>query len=308
MKKHTILLGMLLVLSFHAWGQDEGKKSTPAATQGDLLSMMEPDSNAINYTTATFKSTRVINGHSVETVAKNHLDFRISHRFGTLNSGAYNLWGLDVAYIRLGFEYGLTDRWMIGVGRSNTQKMYDFFTKVKLLRQSSGARNMPFSVTLFASSVINTLRFTQEDRTFRSRLAYTTQLLIARKFNERISLQLAPTLLHRNRVENIGEQNTVFALGVAGRYKISKRVALTGDYYYVFPDQLDPQYHNSLALGIDIETGGHVFQLHFTNSLGMVEKQFIGETTGQWGQGDIQYGFNVSRTFSFNKKARHMDK
>lgn len=313
MKKHIVFLAVMLLFSTTNQAQ-EVEKNNPPPPAGqennsvDLMQMMEPDKAETNYALATFKSTRVINGHSVETVAKNHLDFRISHRFGTLNSGAYNLWGLDVAYIRLGFEYGLTDRWMVGLGRSNTQKMYDLFTKVKLLRQSSGGRNMPFTVTVFASSVVNTLRFPQETRTFESRLAYTAQLLIARKFSERISLQVAPTLLHRNRVENVGEQNTVFALGLAGRYKLSKRVAFNVDYYYVLPDQLDPQYHNSLALGFDIETGGHVFQLHFTNSLGMVEKQFIGETTGQWGQGDIQYGFNVSRTFSFNKKARQMDK
>ncbi|MDJ1469629.1 DUF5777 family beta-barrel protein [Xanthocytophaga flava] len=284
--------------------------STPenALAQDDLLGMMKSDSNTVNYTTATFKSTRIINGHSVETVAKNHMDFRISHRFGTLNSGAYNLWGLDMAYIRLGFEYGITDQWMVGVGRSNTDKTYDLFTKVKLLRQSSGTRNMPFTMTFFVSSAVNTLRYTQEDRSFVSRFAYTTQLIIARKFSENLSLQLTPTLLHRNRVENIGEKNTVWALGLGGRYKLSKRVSFNADYYYVLPDQLDPQFHNSLALGFDIETGGHVFSVHFTNSLGMIEKQFIGETTGQWGKGDIHYGFNVSRTFSFNKNARRSTK
>ncbi|MDJ1480724.1 DUF5777 family beta-barrel protein [Cytophagaceae bacterium YF14B1] len=284
--------------------------STPenALAQDDLLGMMKSDSNTVNYTTATFKSTRIINGHSVETVAKNHMDFRISHRFGTLNSGAYNLWGLDMAYIRLGFEYGITDQWMVGVGRSNTDKTYDLFTKVKLLRQSSGTRNMPFTMTFFVSSAVNTLRYTQEDRSFVSRFAYTTQLIIARKFSENLSLQLTPTLLHRNRVENVGEKNTVWALGLGGRYKLSKRVSFNADYYYVLPDQLDPQFHNSLALGFDIETGGHVFSVHFTNSLGMIEKQFIGETTGQWGKGDIHYGFNVSRTFSFNKNARRSTK
>jgi Membrane bound beta barrel domain (DUF5777) len=274
--------------------------------------MIEADPTEINYTTATFKSTRVINGHSIETVAKNHLDFRISHRFGTLNSGAYNLWGLDVATIRLGFEYGLTDQWMVGLGRSSTQKMYDLFTKAKLLRQSSGARTVPVTITLFASGVINTLRPAADNpdefAKFDSRLVYTAQLIIARKFSERLSLQLSPTILHRNRVYNIGEENTVFALGIAGRYKLSKRISFNADYYYVLPDQLDAQYHNSLALGFDIETGGHVFALHFTNSLGMVEKQFIGETTGQWGKGDIHYGFNISRTFSFNKKARELRK
>jgi len=298
MKNYCFFGIFLLLFSNGLLAQDQS---------GDLLSMMQSDSNAVSYATATFKSTRVINGHSVETMPKKHLNFMISHRFGTLNSGAYNLWGLDQAFIRLGFEYGITDRWMIGVGRSNNQKMYDLFTKVKLLRQSSGARNMPVTIAAFGSAVVNTLRFPQENRTFQSRLAYTAQLLIARKFSERVSLQLTPTLLHRNRVENVGEANTVFALGLAGRYKLSKRVAFNADYYYVPSGQLDAQFYNSLALGFDIETGGHVFSLHFTNSVGMVEKQFIGETLGQWGQGDIHYGFNVSRTFSFDKRARQLN-
>ncbi|MCU0354402.1 MAG: DUF5777 family beta-barrel protein [Cytophagales bacterium] len=271
--------------------------------QDDLLNMLS-DSAALDYTTATFKSTRVINGHSVETTPGKHLDFRISHRFGTLNSGAYNLWGLDAATIRIGLEYGVTDRLMIGLGRSSTQKMYDAFAKAKLLRQSSGARNMPVTVVFFGSAVVNTLRVPQETLTLQSRMAYTAQLLIARKFSDKFSLQIAPTILHRNRVENLNEQNTIFALGLAGRYKLSKRVAFNADYYYVPEGQLPARFANSLALGFDIETGGHVFALHFTNSLGMVEKQFIAETDGRWGQGDIHYGFNISRTFSFDKRAR----
>jgi hypothetical protein len=164
---------------------------------------------------------------------------------------------------------------------------------------------MPVTVAVFGSAAVNTMRFAPEEEiTFRSRLTYCGQLLVARKFSERLSLQLMPTLLYRNRTNFNGEQNLVAAVGVAGRFKISKRVALNGEYYAVLPDQLNRAYHNSLAVGVDIETGGHVFALHFTNSLGMVEKQFIAETEGQWEQGDIHYGFNISRTFSLNRKAK----
>ena len=296
MKKHTILAALLWLACGFAHAQD------------DLLGMMQTDSNAVEYAKATFKSTRVINGHSVETTPRKHMDFRISHRFGRLNSGAYNLWGLDLAYIRIAFEYGVTDRLMVGVGRSSTQKMFDGFAKYKLLQQSSGGRNMPVTVVLLGSAAVNTLKFPQESRSFQSRLAYCAQLLVARKFSDRFSLQLAPTLLHRNRVDAEGETNTLLAMGFAGRYKLTKRTALNAEYYAVLPNQLDAQYHNSLALGFDIETGGHVFSLHLTNSLGMVEKQFIAETTGRWVKGDIHYGFNVSRTFSFDKKARQMNR
>jgi hypothetical protein len=258
---------------------------------------------------ATFKSTRVINGHSVETIKRNHLDFRISHRFGRLNSGAYELFGLDQATIRLGLEYGLTDRLMVGVGRSSQQKTYDFFGKYRLVEQSTGARQVPLSVTLFGSTALRTIRSFipgEAERSLPDKLTYVGQVLLARKFSERLSLQLSPTYLYRNRPELPADDRLLLALGLGGRYKLSKRLSLNGEYFWTARDggRSALPYYNSLALGVDIETGGHVFQLHFTNSLGMIEKQFIGETTGRWGRGDIHYGFNISRTFSLDRKSK----
>lgn len=274
--------------------------------QEDLLNELEKQADAHPLPiTATFKSTRIINGQSVETVKRNHLDFRISHRFGRLNSGAYELFGLDQASIRLGFEYGITDNLMVGVGRSGEQKAFDFFGKYKLLKQTP--ERLPVSVTLFGSTVVRTQRSFVPGETFSStdRLTYTGQVLIARKFSERLSLQLSPTYLYRNRPELAGDERMLMALGLGGRLKVSRRVSINADYFYAFREKNnDLPYHNSLAVGVDIETGGHVFQLHFTNSIGMIEKQFIGETTGAWDQGDIHYGFNISRTFSFNKKKK----
>lgn len=282
-----------------------------ANAQDDLTKLLEQETpKTTDYTSATFKGTRIINGHSVETVKKNHLDFLIHHRFDRLNSGAYNLFGLDYSTVRLGFEYGLTDNIMIGVGRSSVQKTYDFFGKAKLLRQASGTKNIPVSITGLVSAVIET-----QDKTLstQDKTSYCTQLLIARKFNDNLSLQLNPTLLYRNRVATAAQERALFALGFGGRMKVSKRVSLNAEYYWAFRDQdiindLGDKYNNSLAIGFDIETGGHVFQLHFTNSSGMVEKQFIGDTAGSWGKGDIRYGFNVSRTFSFDKRAKSMMK
>jgi hypothetical protein len=281
----------------------------PVATlhaQNDLLGELNKlDSNTTVPVEATFKSTRIINGHSVETVKKNHMDFRISHRFGRLNSGSYQLYGLDQATLRLGFEYGLTDNLMIGVGRSTEQKAFDFFAKYRLLKQTSGAKVIPVSVTLFASSAIRTLRPLSEEeiaRTFQNKLTYVYQALIARKFSEKLSLQITPTYLYRNLPELVGEERGLFSLGLGGRLKISKRVSVNAEYFWTARDNSGLPYHDSMALGVDIDTGGHVFQLHFTNSLGMIEKQFIGETNGSWGKGDIHYGFNISRTFSFDKK------
>lgn len=276
--------------------------STVLYAQDDLLNeLSKQDSAQTVPVTATFKSTRVVNGQSVETMKKKHLDFRISHRFGKLNSGAYQFFGLDQATMRLGFEYGLTDDFEIGVGRSTSQKVYDFFAKYKVLKQSTGARNIPVSITLFGGTGVATV---DKEREFQDKLYYTAQVLIARKFGERLSLQLSPTYLYRTMPDVTGDEKVVLAVGIGGRFKLSKRVSLNGEYFYTAREKntLTAPYHDSMSFGVDIETGGHVFQLHFTNSLGMIEKQFIGETAGSWGKGDIHYGFNISRTFSFDKK------
>ena len=276
--------------------------STVLYAQDDLLNeLSKQDSAQTVPVTATFKSTRVVNGQSVETMKKKHLDFRISHRFGKLNSGAYRFFGLDQATMRLGFEYGLTDDLEIGVGRSTSQKVYDFFAKYKVLKQTTGARNIPVSITLFGGTGVATV---DKEREFQDKLYYTAQVLVARKFGERLSLQLSPTYLYRTMPDVQGDEKVVLAVGIGGRFKLSKRVSLNGEYFYTAREKntVTAPYHDSMSFGVDIETGGHVFQLHFTNSLGMIEKQFIGETTGSWGKGDIHYGFNISRTFSFDKK------
>ncbi|NIJ55553.1 DUF5777 family beta-barrel protein [Dyadobacter arcticus] len=278
--------------------------ATMAYAQDDLLNELSKQDSAQKIpVAATFKSTRVVNGHSVETMKKKHMDFRISHRFGRLNSGAYNFFGLDQATMRMGFEYGLTDDFMIGVGRSTSQKAYDFFGKYKLLKQTSGARTVPISVTLFGGMAIATVN---KELEFQDMISYTAQVLIGRKFGEKLSLQLSPTYLYRNRPDVIGDKKILLAVGIGGRYKLSKRVSLNGEYFYTAREKntVTAPYYDSMSFGVDIETGGHVFQLHFTNSLGMIEKQFIGETAGTWGKGDIHYGFNLSRTFSFDKRNR----
>ena len=282
----------------------------PAITyaQDDLLNQLEKQDSTRSFPVeATFKSTRVVNGQSVETMKKNHLDFRISHRFGRLNSGAYQFFGLDQATMRMGFEYGVTDRLEVGVGRSTSQKVYDFFAKYKIIEQTTGGRTIPVSVTLFGGTGIATVN---RELVFQNKLYYTGQVLIARKFGEKLSLQLSPTWLFRNRPEVLGDEKILLALGIGGRYKLSKRVSLNGEYFYTAREKntVTAPYHDSMSFGVDIETGGHVFQLHFTNSLGMIEKQFIGETAGTWSKGDIHYGFNISRTFSFDKKGKRASK
>ena len=288
------VLPLLLVFSFSVSAQD------------DLMKMLEEETEKekiIDYTTATFKTTRIINGQSVENVAHGVLDFRISHRFGYINGGAYELWGLDEASMRLGLDYGLSKRWMIGVGRSTYQKQYDGFTKFKLLRQSTGAQKIPLTISAVGSITYKSLKF--EDPTREnyqsSNLYYTGQLLIGRKFSEGISLQLTPTVIHYNLVPGSTDPNDLFSIGVGGRFKISKRVSINAEYYYQLPSYQFLGTQNSIALGFDIETGGHVFQLNLTNSTGMTERTFISETTGDFFNGDIHLGFTISRVFTIKK-------
>jgi Membrane bound beta barrel domain (DUF5777) len=274
--------------------------------QDDLMNLLNKDApKEINYTTATFKSTRIMNGHSIERMPEGQLDVRISHRFGTLNSGAYNFFGLDQSNIHLGLEYGITNWLMVGVGRSEFEKTYDGFAKFSILRQSTGLKEMPVSVSVVTSIALKTIKFPDQTRTnyFTSRLAYVAQVLVARKISEGFSLQLTPSYIHRNLVATELDPNDILALGAGARLKLTKRVSLNGEYFYIANPKtyMNPQIYNPLSLGFDIETGGHVFQLFFTNSLGMTEKQFIGATTGQWKKGDIHFGFNISRVFTLKK-------
>jgi hypothetical protein len=274
------------------------------AQQDDLLSLLDEPMET-EYATASFKTTRVVNGHSIEHTGAGVLDFKISHRFSPLNNGLYDMFGLDGATIRIGLDYGITDRLMIGAGRNSKEKIYDGFIKYKVLRQSTGKRNMPISLSALVDAQIKTTRFEEPDRQnyFSSRLYYTFQMLLARKFNDYLTLQLMPTLVHRNLVATRAEKNDVYALGVAGRIRLTRRVTLNAEYYYVLPDQVAPQYTNVLSLGFDIETGGHVFQLHFTNSADMTYKGFITETTDRWfsSPNGIRFGFNISRVFTVVK-------
>lgn len=276
--------------------------------QEDLMNLLNQNSvSETNFTTATFKSTRIINGHSIEKMPPGQLDFRISHRFGTLNSGAYNLYGIDgPANIHFSLEYGITKWLMVGIGRGTYEKTFDGFTKFSILRQSAGAIEMPFSLSVLTSAALNSLKWSDPTRTnyFSSRLSYVAQLLIARKFNQEFSFQVSPTYVHRNLVLTELDPNDLYAIGAGGRIKLSKRISFNAEYYYVINGNnkyLSQPVYNPLSVGVDIETGGHVFQIMLTNSLAMIEKGFIGETTGQWKHGDIHLGFNISRVFTLKK-------
>ncbi len=245
----------------------------------------------------TFRDTRVINGHSVETSPLGEMKFIISHRFGYINQGAYELFGFDQSTIRLGLDYGISDRLTVGIGRSSYQKTLDGFGKYRVLKQKKGG--MPISLSAMSTINCNTLKWEVPERNnfFTSRLSYASQLIIAKKFSDSFSWQIMPTLVHLNLVPTSKDKHDIIAIGSATRYQISKTISLTTEYYFVITEQLAQGLRNSLAIGIDIETKGHVFQLHFSNSRGMIEKFFITDTRGRWEKAEISLGFNITRDF-----------
>jgi hypothetical protein len=273
--------------------------------QDSTSSWMEQLDNPTTYTIATFKATRLINMHTVETLGKRTLDFRISHRFGTFNSGAENLWGLDGgASIRLGLEYSYDGRLMGGIGRTSTGKMFDGFLKYRLVRQTDD-NHTPLSITLLTAMYITHESDPNKEangydkyENFSSRMSYAYQAIIARKFTSAFSLQIVPYFIHYNQVDAITDLNDMYGVQAGMRLKFTKRAAITAEYAFRINDYTREEYYNSLGIGLELETGGHVFQVHITNSFGIVENQFLPYTDTKWGDGGIRLGFNISRVFT----------
>jgi hypothetical protein len=215
------------------------------------------------------------------------------------------MYGLDQALVRLGLDYGITDNLSVSVGRNSTDKTLDGYIKYRALQQRVGAKPFPFSVTALTGIAYKFSPKTNIEVSDRyeatDRISYTNQLLIARKFTTALSLQVMPTLIHKNYIITGEEKNTQLALGIGGRYKLTRSFALTTEYYHNLTTTANSPYHNSFGLGMDIETGGHVFQVILTNGAGLTERAFITETRDDFFDGDIHFGFNVTRTFQLKK-------
>ena len=311
--KFRMLLILLLPVANELVAQEKDTSS--------LMNMLERETrneNSTKYVTAIFKTTRVINGHSIENTGAGVMDVKISHRFGTVKGGWSSFFGLDAADTRIGVDYGINNWLMTGIGRSNAYGTVDAFFKAKLLRQSTGKINMPVGVSGVAAMQVNTTSWYNRvaDDTlrskFNSRLSYTFQLLIARKFTEGLSLQVSPTYIHFNLpppppgknpplVQDNAHRN-LLSVGFSGRQKISKRASLNVEYFYQLPDHRLSWSENSFSVGFDIETGGHVFQFMFTNSNLIAENMFIAQTTDKWSKSGYRIGFNISRVFTVAHK------
>lgn len=297
MRKRTILLLLAAVFSIHFLH----------AQDSSLLRLLDDSLTAKpqhEKVTGTFKATQLINTPTIEAPAKRSLQFLIMHRFGKLNQGAYELFGLDNASIRFGLDYGISDKLAVGIGRSSVDKTYDASFKYKLLQQATG--KLPFSASLYGVLTNSTLRYTDKPYlNARYRTSYTTQLLLARKFTRAFSLQLTPSWTHVNLTPTPQDKNDIFTLGIGGRMKITRRMSIDAEYNWLPSNQVvSTGVHSSLSLGLDIETGGHVFQFVFSNSEAMIGPYYLTKTPGSWGNGDIFFGFNISRAFNWKKNGK----
>jgi hypothetical protein len=320
MKRNRLayLLVAVLVLPFFGYAQDDLM---------DMLDEVEPPKQ--EKVTATFKTTRVINAHSIETVKGKTIDVRISHRFGNIYStrndidGPNSFFGLDNATdIRIAMEYGITDELMVGFGRSKVNRLIDGLVKWRFYNQTTDNKR-PLSLAFFGNIAVNPSKKATfysgvrdslvntygSSKLFFHRLSYTAQLIIARKFSPSISIELLPTYVHRNFVKDPLDENSIFALGVAGRFKVSKRVAVIADYFYVFSPY---RYNNTgpvpfympISIGVEIETGGHVFHIDVSNARGIISNNFLVESPESWEYAEIKLGFNISRVFNVGKRLK----
>jgi hypothetical protein len=273
---------ILLLLPFVSFAQD------------DLLAGMDsiPKNQKVD---AAFKGIKIINLESTKLASKKELYFIVAHRFGSVKDGFEGFFGLDNAVTQIKFLYGINDWLTLGAARS--EQAYDVSAKYRL--QSQIANGFPVTIVVFNSLAFNnTLKESNLPKLkFEDRMTYVTQLLVSRKFTERFSLELAPTFFHENFVIVDSQDNSQFAMGIGARYKVSKRVSINIDYASHWNRSSDSPYKDPLSVGVDIDTGGHVFQMHFTSSQGIHEAGYLGQTTGDWGKGDVFFGFNLSRVF-----------
>jgi len=266
-------------------------------SQDELLSEIDTVIEEPTYASAVFKGLKVINFESTKLVAIKGFNFIVSHRFGTVKNGFQNLFGLDEAVTHLNFVYGLSDNINISASRSSNQKIYEVATKFRLVNQQAG--KIPFTVVGYTSVLANTSLETDNlpKLEFKHRLSYVAQLLVSRKMNNNLSLILSPTFFHDNYLTDDFQENSQYGVGFGGRYKLGKRWSLNTEYGMHLNRSENSLYKNPFSIGVDLETGGHVFQLLFTNSQSMNTNGVFGTSTGEWGESDVYFGFNLARSF-----------
>ncbi|KAA5825716.1 hypothetical protein FPF71_07340 [Algibacter amylolyticus] len=299
-------LFILFLIPFYLFSQTKPQDDDMDSLFDDLDDITIKENKEV---IATFKSTRLMLGQSTERVKANQLHFRISHVFGKIK-GIDNFFGLDnINNMNISFEYGLSDFIQLGLARSNKpDKTYSSSVKLSLLRQIYGENAFPFSLSYYGGLDIKSRTYFPEARNknFNGRLDYVNQILISRKISEKLSVQLSPTWIHRNLTETVNDPNSIVSIGIGGRYLISGSTSINIEYF----DTLDTfdAYElnkNTLSVGFDIETGGHVFQLYFTNAFALHPGKFAINQSGDFFNREINFGFSLLREFSISKKNKH---
>ncbi len=304
-KRILLLLTLSIVIPILS-GQLCFAQTTPSTPEDLLKQLQTQEKPMTEYVIATFKSTKIINLQTNETIKQRNLDFRVSHLFGNIGKesggGIHDLYGLDQSNdIRISFNYGITDKLMVGVARAKRNEAFEGQAKYKLLEQTTDGKT-PLAITLFAQSAMTT----KEDvegfyQKFIHRLDYCGQIILARKFSPRLSFELVPTWVHRNLVE-LGDSNDIYSVGGGVRWKFTRSSAIVVDYAHnVFPKNRKG-YQDPLGIGVEIETGGHVFTIMFTNAVGLLETDFIPNTYDSWNKGGMKFSFNISRMFKLGGK------
>lgn len=282
-----------------------------AQTADSLLNNLTAGQKEIT-TKAAFKATHIILTHSTETQKKHDLDFMIRHQFGDIGGefgSSHTLFGLDVAPdLYIGFDYGITDKLTVSIGRSKSNELYNSYIKYKLFTQNGGdGGNFPLNITVVGQTAIVTRKETSlnEFARYADRLSYFFQPLFSRAISDKLSLQLAPSLLYRRRTYEPNDPKAIFSMGLGGRFKITKRLSFLADYTWVNglnrPKSLSKKFYNPLGVGLEIETGGHVFSLYFLNSENIIENAYIPNTQKSWGKSGVRFGFTISRNFTLFK-------
>lgn len=295
-KRILLVLTIMGISSFRLFAQD------------DALSLDDIPVNNKQVKEA-FNGSYIINNQSTNTPQEGRLDFLILHRFGEFSDGAFNGFGLDYAAIRLGFDYGITNNLAVGIGRSSVGKNYDTHLKYRILTQTvGGGKNIPVNLVLFTSTALSSTELRRQNEVhetnqFMNQLVYTYEAMISREMSHKLSFQTTASVIHRNTVAYEDYDHNIVALSFGGRLKLSKRMYLLGDYSYVFNNKEDGLY-NPVALGLDIVTGGHVFQAYLTNTVGFIQKEFLTATRGNIAEGDIRIGFSVRRAFMLKREVK----
>ncbi len=265
--------------------------------QDDLLNELGPEPTEKQLTSPAFKGIQICNMQSTKVASKNEWYFIVSHRFGDLTKGFDNFFGMDSALTKIGTLYGATDWLTLGASRHTYNKIYELSLKYRIANQYENG--FPFTIVGYNSVDINS----DLDKTIfpdlkgSDRLAYTSQLLISKRFSDDLSLELNPIYVHKNLYDPLTENKDTFLVGIGGRYKISKRMSINAEYGARLNDVNAANYRNPLSIGMDMETGGHVFQMVFSNSQAMNDVTYFTNASGDWNGGGIYFGFNMYRVF-----------